>query len=106
MYKLVIWDTQMKVDITRTTYSLSKNLAVILYDDKGEELTVLTVDLPDNGISLDEDTQYVDINNCPWAPAFLVENDLAYPLGIYEQSGYCVYPLFKFNINKIKKEEY
>ena len=39
---------------------------------------------------------YVDANNLPAAPAFLVENGLASFTGACGTGGFCTYPLFAF----------
>ena len=44
---------------------------------------------------------YVDTNNCPWAEEFIAENGLGEPTGKTCCSGFCVYPLYKFNMEKI-----
>ena len=48
-------------------------------------------------------TFYVDINNCPWATKFIKDNELGEFTGKYGKSGFCVYPLYKFNLDKIKE---
>ena len=44
---------------------------------------------------------YVDTNNCPWAEEFIAENGLGEPTGDICCSGFCVYPLYKFDMEKI-----
>jgi hypothetical protein len=39
---------------------------------------------------------YVDANNLPTAPEFLVENGLATYTGMTRPSGFCAYPLYAF----------
>lgn len=34
---------------------------------------------------------------------FLIENDLALPTGEYQQSGFCVYPVYRFNAELLEK---
>lgn len=43
---------------------------------------------------------FVDTNNNPWAKKFLKENGLATDTGKSMSSGYCTYPLYKFNTEK------
>lgn len=50
-----------------------------------------------------KETAYVDVNNCPWAQKFIEENKLGEFTGKYGQSGFCIYPLYKFNLDKIKE---
>ena len=51
--------------------------------------------------SLREDEAYVDANNCPWAVAFLEKNGFAKRTGKKRRSGYCEYPLMKFDTTKM-----
>jgi len=64
-----------------------------------ESLATLTVNLdPYTGYGAQSDTEaYVDTNNCPWATAFLKENSLAVPAGESARSGWCIYPLYRWN---------
>lgn len=45
----------------------------------------------------------VDTNNCPWAPAFIEKYDLGKPTGLEVISGWCMYPEYIFNMEKIHK---
>lgn len=45
----------------------------------------------------------VDINNCPWAPEFIKEYELGTNTGLVKQSGYVVYPIWAFDLEKIKE---
>ena len=45
----------------------------------------------------------VDTHNCPWAPAFIKKYDLGKPTGREVISGWCMYPEYIFNMEKIKK---
>lgn len=49
------------------------------------------------------DSAFIDTNNCPWAEDFLTNLEVAVPSGILQQSGYCTYPLYYFNMNEIRK---
>lgn len=46
---------------------------------------------------------YVDTNNMPGAEQFIKENGLGEPTGVRLRSGFCTYPLYKFNIDELKK---
>jgi hypothetical protein len=74
--------------------------ALIVEDGCVEEpLATLTVNLdPYTGFGAQSDTEaYVDTNNYPWAAAFLKENGLATETGEKAQSGFCLYPLYRWN---------
>lgn len=89
------YDVQARI----TRYSMHNNLAVRLVEKDGAPFATLTVNLGDN---LPSTYAYVDTNNCPWAEKFITEYELGEPTGIGKQSGYCMYPLYQFNINKLE----
>ena len=68
-----------------------------LREDNGfwEPYTTLTVNLCD-ARSQNASFAYVDTNNLPTAPEFLVGNGLATYTGACGTSGFCTYPLFAF----------
>ena len=39
----------------------------------------------------------IDTNNCPWAEKFLTDNKLAADTGRKVRSGFCTYPIYKFD---------
>lgn len=49
-----------------------------------------------------EDCAYLDTNNLRDVEEWIKENKLGEPTGKRKQSGYCTYPLYKFDIAKIK----
>lgn len=92
------------VNLVFASYSDNRSLAVQAIDTvDGSLVTTLTVNLS-NG-KADRTKQYVDTNNCPWAPTFLAKNGIAKPTGEYAQSGFCTYPLYEFNVPAEAVEE-
>lgn len=75
-------------------------LAIMLETDEGEPFATLTVNLVD-GVANNE-YQYVDTNNHSWAEKFIKKNKLGTPTGIMGYSGFCQYPLYKFNLEALK----
>ena len=67
----------------------------------GESYAVITTNIDDSNIFCDESHAFVDTNNCPWAEEFIKQNKLGEPLDYYGQSGYCLYPLYTFDIEKL-----
>jgi hypothetical protein len=57
---------------------------------------VATVNLPDSR-HLPPDEQFVDENNLPGIGDWLQRNNIAKPTGQVGFSGYCRYPVYKFN---------
>lgn len=99
--KLKLHGNEYEVTPIRAEYSANGSLAVMLEEtETGESFAVITVNLM---YPLDKDKAFVDTNNCPWAEDFLVKNKLAKPCGVMAPSGFCTYPLYKFNLNKIKR---
>lgn len=39
----------------------------------------------------------IDTNNCPWAEKFLTDNKPAVDTGRKVRSGFCTYPIYKFD---------
>lgn len=93
--------TMDTVTIERAEYRNNKALALSLYDaEDGCPYATLTVNLPDSA-ALAENEAYIDTNNCPWAEALILENKLGNPTGRYGRSGFCMYPLYSFDLSKI-----
>jgi hypothetical protein len=102
--ELKVCNTEFNVRAVRSKYQNNGSLAVILMDNDTEEtVAVITVNLPE-GFAGDE-YQYVDTNNCQWAPKFLDDNKLAEPVGFSTPSGFCSYPLYKFDLSLIEEIE-
>ena len=86
----------------RSYYTDNNNTAIILICDegeyKGETYSTLSVNirpLPENRIA-------VDTNNCPNAEKFIKENNLGKPVGITLKSGFCAYPIYEIDLDKIE----
>lgn len=72
-------------------------------DDYFEPYCDVTVNLPDFGLPLDDGEAYVDVNNCPELERFILENGLGVGVGIIGSSGWCAYPLYKFDMEEVRK---
>jgi hypothetical protein len=90
-----------EVKVMSSRYTNNNNYAVCLEELDGAPFATLTVNLP--GPKLPDGYGYVDTNNCPWAEEFICKYDLGEPAGVAARSGYCIYPLYKFNTNRIKE---
>ena len=49
------------------------------------------------------DCAYVDTNNLPWVEKFIVENKLGYFTHMVGHSGFCTYPLYHFDMERIRE---
>lgn len=84
-------------------YEFGNTLAISLMCDDGPFCN-LTVNIGDSSIWANDTTAFVDTNNCPWAEDFITENGLGAPMGIKGRSGFCTYPLYRFNLEALKGE--
>jgi hypothetical protein len=82
----------------KATYS-NERTAILLITSTGEELARLTVNIPNHEVYENENS-FVDTNNVSWAEEFLLTNNLAVDLYLWAPSGFCTYPLYKFNLDK------
>lgn len=87
-----------KVFLDTAKYQTNGNLAIEMWTAV-EPFARLTVNL--NYGKLPENKAFVDINNCPWAEEFIRENKLGKPTGEIGYSGFCEYPMYEFNLDKI-----
>lgn len=46
---------------------------------------------------------YVDLNNMPELEKFIEDNNLGEFTGLTRRSGFCEYPLYMFNVDKLRK---
>ena len=98
MYHVKTFFGEYDVEIRKQKYYDNKNLAIDLFDPVEGPFARLTVNL---GVKLPENMAYVDTNNCRWAEEFIEENGLGKPTGDFGASGYCVYPLYEFYLDKM-----
>lgn len=84
-------------------YQADNSIAVEIWSCEEGPIARLTVCLDDK--SLGKDEAYVDTNNCPWAIDFLKEYGFAEETGKTKASGYCIYPMMKFNRDKMCEYE-
>lgn len=93
--------TYRDITISTARYNYDDSLAIELISDSKGPFARLTVCI-DNNIKLKDNESFVDTNNCPWAIEFIEQNKLGEYTGEFGASGYCVYPLYRFNLDTIK----
>lgn len=94
--------TTENVTLTVNTYADSKSLYVGMTtaeDGFPEPYGDVTVNLLS---SVPPYCAFVDTNNMPELEDFLVENGIAEFTGIQQKSGYCTYPLYLFDAEKMR----
>ena len=102
-YKIKLYDKEYKIRLIRSTYTYGGNLAVYAVLPDGSPYTIITVNL--EGFDLDGDSEYafVDTNNNPDIEQWLVENKIAIPTGVMHSQGFCIYPLYRFDLTKLEE---
>lgn len=80
-------------------YFNNNNLALVM-QGKEETYAIITVNL---GPLFDPTMAFVDINKFPEAIKIIKDYNLGEDTGITRVSGFCVYPLYKFNLEEVKK---
>lgn len=97
-YNLYAWGTNHKVETSKKNYWDNGNLAITLSEPGEGPYATLTVNL---GKKLPKNQAFVDTNNCYWAERFIQENELGHPAGEVGYSGWCRYPLYEFDLDRI-----
>ena len=101
------FDTDYKLKLQLLTYDDGQlALNALCYDEElnfWDVFGTLTINLNyTNDDPAPENCGYLDVNNIPDIEDWIKENDLGEPTGKKKQSGFCTYPLYKFNIQRIK----
>lgn len=96
---------EYEITLHPTTYAEGNNLAIqmMCWDEEWESeepFAMLTVNL--DGKRRPNEA-FVDVNNCPWAMRFIEEYELGEWNGEMRSSGFCIYPLVKFNMDRVNK---
>ena len=99
-YELEAYGEVFRVKAVKTSYLDSGSLAVFLITDEGEDFATLTVNLSSKKAY--GNLAFVDTNNCDWAIDWLEKTEIARPISYWEQSGFCKYPLYEFNIDMLE----
>lgn len=91
------------ISIEINNYTSNGNTAISLIcleDNIPSPFATITVNFDEK---LEKDMAYIDTNNCPWAESILTENNWGVPTGKQMASGFCIYPLYKLNLEEISK---
>lgn len=84
-------------------YQADNSVAIRAQNQQDGPIATLTVCLCDK--SLSEGEAYIDTNNCPWAVEFIEKEGLGKRTGRTGRSGYCTYPVVKFDMAKVREKE-
>lgn len=103
LYTLNYNGQEQQVIPARATYA-DGALCLVLWDAEGDEAKMhkITVNLPgSNAMPNEFGLAYVDTNNHAYIRDFVEDNSLAeYVAGGDRVSGFCTYPLYKFDLEK------
>ncbi len=107
MKKLILEECGNVMNITLNVYSYREGNLAITMDrwngNKPEEWKTLTVNL--SGIR-DKDCAFIDTNNNGQSIlAWILRNGLGVPTGRRAQSGFCVYPEYRFRESMLKEQD-
>lgn len=82
-------------------------MGIQLMEDGVIPYATLTVNLPNTILKVQPNQAFVDLNNFPTAEDFVTHNGLGKFTGLYDVSGFCTYPLYEFDLDKLNemKEE-
>lgn len=92
-YEISLYGQTWRVALYKAEYEMG-GLAIEMITDEGEDFATLTVNL---GGGIGENEAFIDTNNCSWAEEFLKKNKIARPTGETRCSGFCTYPLYRFD---------
>ena len=102
-----VFGEKIEVVVRKVSYADNGSLAVYLFLDKTydyEPYALLTVNLQESDEN-EKDEAYLDKNNLPYAETFVKEYGLATPTGRVAYSGFCRYPLYKFDLARLNELE-
>lgn len=97
---LCAWGETNRLNTKIGSYRNNGNLYIGLVDNEGCPYADLTVNIE---YLPEEDMAAVDTNNCSWAETFIEENKLGEKTPYTFRSGFCVYPIYRFDLNKVKE---
>lgn len=98
------FNTYENVYLQIGTYAADGSIAIGAWNKEDGLIATLTVCLNDPSLNANE--SYVDTNNNPWAVNFIEKNGLGKRTGRTGKSGYCTYPVIKFDLELCKKYEF
>lgn len=85
-------------------YQADESLALQIFNMIDGPIATMTVCLDgQRAIKPKEGQAYIDTNNCPWAESLIEELGIGENTEIMGFSGYCMYPLYQFDMEKLVK---
>lgn len=97
------WGRKEQVQLEINNYMNNNGLYIGLMGKEGEYFEPygdVTVNL---GVRAPDYCAYVDLNSMPELEKFIENNELGEFTGLAERSGFCEYPLYMFNVDKLRE---
>ena len=95
------WRTYNNCVLFMDRYAINSHIVLRIFTDEGP-LASLTVNLPETR-RYPNNFGFLDVNNFPEAETVVNSLGIGKETGILAASGFCVYPLYEFDIEKIKE---
>ena len=108
-FQVTSWGKTYDVWLRTSNYRNNNNLYVGLICkvvEDGAEWYEPFTDITVNIDKLESDCAAIDVNNFPQAEKFITENKLAEFTGDHAISGFCVYPIYKFDMERLNLYTY
>lgn len=96
------WTTYDNCELVMNRYADNNHVALSVFSPEEGPIANITVNLPSLKHYKD-DCAFVDTNNFPEAEGLIHQLGIGKDTGIMIPSGFCLYPLYKFDIQKIKE---
>lgn len=80
-------------------YMADNSMSIEVWNDEDGPIADLTRCLG----NAEENQGYLDTNNCPWVENLVKELGIGKHTGNFQQSGFCIYPLYEFDEEKLKE---
>ena len=87
-----------RISLSKEEYRNNGTLAIVA-NYKNGDYDVLTTNL--GSLMLTNETAFLDTNNHPGLEQFIQKHSLGMPTGFIERSGFCTYPLYFINVDKL-----
>ena len=112
IYELNFYGCKYHIALFKGTYQSNNTLAIEMIEvsPKGKRIRdyfgMLTVNIADSDVAASDKYAFIDTNNNGGEIAqWLIDNKIALPTGIMGYSGFCSYPLFKFDESVLDEME-
>lgn len=93
------YETYENCYLLKGNYMADNSIALEIWNDEEGPIADITTCLG-NAI---KGCSFIDTNNSPWAEELVMELGIALPTGSSGISGFCVYPLYEFDENKVNE---